>query len=89
MGRLAVAIALAVTLAGCGKDPVKSESTSNPAIEYDVLFERRGCEVGRFYDTRWVYLVICGNGSARADYQVSNGKVRYEVSSITEPTDAR
>lgn len=66
----------AVTLAGCEKPPISQENTANPEIQYDVLFNRHGCEVGRFYDNgHAVYVTMCPDqGTSSASYDQSCGK---------------
>jgi hypothetical protein len=39
-----------LALAGCDKEPVRSERTDNTEIQVDDLFTHRGCTVSRFYD---------------------------------------
>lgn len=69
-----------VALTACGKkDPnsQRTERTTNSEINFEVMFERRGCEIGRFYDgSRYIYVTLCdGNRtSSRIEYRTSCGK---------------
>lgn len=53
-------------------------TTENPKISDEVLFTRKGCEVGRFLDYgRPVYVTICpdlGLSAAQSSYVESCGK---------------
>jgi hypothetical protein len=47
-------------LAGCGKNPEKVESSTNPEIPVGKLFTHDGCIVYRFVDaTRYHYFANC------------------------------
>jgi hypothetical protein len=76
--KLAAAFMAAVSLAGCGVNPVSTQPTENPDVAYSVLFNRNGCEVGRFYDYgRPVYITTCpsaGTSAAQWSHTESCGK---------------
>ena len=55
------------TAAGCAKAPIAKEATDNPEIQYEVLLNRSGCEVGRFTDHgRPVYVTMCPEAGTSA-----------------------
>lgn len=56
MLRRLLLLLVAVTLAGCSKDPVAVSSTDNQEIPVAELFTHKGITVYRFSDGgRWVY----------------------------------
>ncbi len=72
----------ALAIFGCSKEPKRVEQTTNKDIQFEVLFTRHGCEVGRFYDAgHSVYSVICPDGPSRVEYYVPNGRsvTKYET----------
>lgn len=81
-------------LAACNKPAASVSGTDNPNISYEVLFNRQGCEVGRFQDAgRNVYVTICPSGeqTSSTSYQQSEGKTSYpvmntQVNGSTAPT---
>ncbi len=75
---LAAVTLSAFMLVSCAKDPISTETTENPQIPYSVLFNRHGCEVGRFSDSgRSVYVTLCpenGTSKSHTRYTESCGK---------------
>ena len=75
---LAAAFMAVAALAGCAQAPMETVHTENPNIEYSVLFNRNGCEIGRFYDHgRPVYVTTCpeaGTSSSQWSHSESCGK---------------
>lgn len=80
----AVGLAALVGVAGCANDPISTVSTENPQISYSVLFNRNGCEVGRFKDAgEYVYITICpGAGTSSTSYDVTEGKATRPVMNV-------
>ena len=77
--KIAAAAFMAVAaLAGCARAPMETQPTENPDISYSVLFNRHGCEVGRFYDHgRPVYVTVCpdsGVSASQSSHTESCGK---------------
>jgi starvation-inducible outer membrane lipoprotein len=80
---LGLMVTAALGLTGCASDPQRTEATSNKDIKYDVLFERHGCEFGRFNDGgHYVYTTICPNGSAQTEYTRPQGKATVQEQSL-------
>jgi hypothetical protein len=46
----AALLVMVVWLQGCSHDPVSSESTNNPQVPVELMFEHDSCKVYRFYD---------------------------------------
>lgn len=64
---IAALFGVAAVVSGCAKAPIETVQTENPEISYSVLFNRHGCEVGRFEDSgRAVYVTICPEGGTSA-----------------------
>lgn len=76
-------VAAAALIAACARPAIQVEATENPAIKYEVLFTREGCEVGRFIDYgRPVYVTICpaaGVSASQSSRVESCGKNCYAV----------
>lgn len=64
-------IAGILLLVACKKQPVEIELKGN--FEVELLFEKDGCKVYRFYDGRYVYYSDC-RGKVEYEYRTSNGK---------------
>jgi hypothetical protein len=79
MKRLALCgLLVAVAAIGCRKDAQQKQATSNSNFELELLFERDGMKVYRFYDGNAVY--ICDvRGTVQWDETRSNGKTTYKV----------
>ncbi|MCW8311454.1 DUF4884 domain-containing protein [Sphingobacterium sp. InxBP1] len=76
---LAIAIVALLSLVfSCGKDAIKSEQTNNRDIELELLFEKDGCKVYRFYDG--MYYVYWSNCSGRTEY---NYRVKSGNTTVT------
>lgn len=75
-------------LSGCANKPITTEKTNNSNIDYEVLFIRHGCEIGRFNDNRYVYITICPNGNSLSEtmYMESCGKncIKSEIQTNTQ-----
>jgi hypothetical protein len=52
-----------IFLAGCAKDGIQTEKTTNPNIKVELLLEHDECKVYRFMDSHWVYFTKCGETS--------------------------
>ena len=62
-------------LTGCSKDPVSSESTNNPQVPVELMFEHEGCRIYRFHDGgRRHYFVRCRNEIASTSSTQRCGK---------------
>lgn len=76
--RVASILGTLLLLAACARPALSTHTTENPKISYEVLFTRRGCEVGRFLDYgRPVYVTICpdlGLSASQSSYVESCGK---------------
>lgn len=58
----------------CAKTPQSVEQSSNSEIQIQLLFEKDGCKVYRFYDCgHAVYFTDC-RGKVEYEYYQSNGK---------------
>lgn len=58
---------LFLALAGCTKDPIKTESSNNADVPVDLLFEHDGCKVYRFKDGGYnIYYTKCQQSSQTA-----------------------
>lgn len=68
-----------VLIAGCHKDAQETHSTTNSDIEVELLFEKDGCKVYRFYDGRSIYWCNC-EGSVTYD---TGGKHSVDVDTFT------
>lgn len=80
---MVVAIVLLVLLfSGCANKPVEGDlPTNNTNVPVDLLFERDGCRMYRFFDAgHYRYFVTCERSSASVSWQYtqcqSNGKSR-------------
>jgi hypothetical protein len=74
---LAAVLTGAALLAGCAQPAVQTIPTENSSINYEVLFTRNGCEVGRFIDYgRPVYVTTCpgGTSASQSSHTESCGK---------------
>jgi hypothetical protein len=56
--------ALFVGTVGCFASPVAVNSTNNPNIDVELLFEHDGCKVYRFNDHSYHYFARCDGPSA-------------------------
>lgn len=65
-------VLVATMLLGCNIDPVEKSYSGNAEIQ--LLFEKDGCKMYRFWDSRWVYWCNC-QGSVSWK---QSGKHRYE-----------
>ena len=65
-------IALSIMLTSCHKDPVSSETKGDFQVE--LLFEKDGLKVYRFYDGRYHYFTSKGETMTTQ----SSGKDEYE-----------
>ena len=72
-------IIIAILLTGCMKDAQQKEGTSNGNFNVELLFEKDGCKVYRFFDGgHAIYWTDC-RGKLETAYRQSNGKSSYEV----------
>ena len=63
----------------CEKTPQRVEQSSNSEIQIQLLFEKDGCKVYRFYDCGYaVYFTDC-RGKVEYEYYQSNGKSGHNV----------
>lgn len=68
-----MALILAVALAACVEEPISTESTNNPDIPVQKLFEYDDCTVYRFWDDGRKYFVKCkSSASAQAMWSESH-----------------
>lgn len=73
---LVILLASAFFITSCYKNAQHEEQTSNLSFKLEVLFEKEGCKVYRFYDAgRAVYWTDC-RGVVSTEYFVKNG---YDV----------
>ena len=79
---MALAAAAIVWLVGCTKDPVSVNTTNNPSMKVELLFEYEGCKVYRFQDyvnhyftncTQTISTVNCGKNCYREE-NIGSGK---------------
>jgi hypothetical protein len=62
----------------CGKQEQRVEETTNNNIKVDLLFEKDGCKVYRFYDYgRAIYFTDC-RGKVEYTYRQQNGKTSHD-----------
>lgn len=77
--KVAAAVAIpAFILTACDKPAIEEAKTDNSEITYSVMFNRHGCEVGRFVDAgRNIYVTFCpseGTSNAQWSHGESCGK---------------
>lgn len=67
--------------ASCKRDSVSIEQ--NADFEIELLFEKDGCKMYRFWDGRWVYWSTC---DSKTSWVESNGKtsMTHEVNTNTK-----
>ncbi|WP_312190174.1 hypothetical protein, partial [Sphingobacterium sp.] len=63
----------------CREEAIKTERTEVNGIKLDLLFEKDGCKVYRFYDGQAVYWSDC-RGNIEYDYK--SGKATYKQQTI-------
>lgn len=73
------ALALLSLVFSCHQDPIKTESTEVNGIKLELLFEKDGCKVYRFYDGRYIYWSDC---SGRIEHNYRSGKTNYKQQTI-------
>lgn len=86
---------LLLVAAGCAKEPVSKEETSNPEVGVDILFDYDGCRMYRFHDAgEYRYFARCGQQVtvAWSDSKTqSNGKTtttytkHFEIPTVVKP----
>lgn len=80
---LTCALAAALLVTGCAKNPVSTNSTSNPNVEVDKLFTFDGCTIYRFTDNNnYIYYSKCGS-SSDVSWQQPKGKTSYPTEVVT------
>lgn len=84
-----IALISLLALSACSAEPMETTSTTNPEVPVSLLFEKDGCKVYRFYDTRTHYFVKCENSSSDSTISTEHcgkGCVRdSEINTSYEP----
>lgn len=76
---LALALCSALLFSGCAKEPLGTERTNNSAITVELLFEKDGVKVYRFYDNgRAIYYTDARGCTQWSEYH-NTGKSSYTV----------
>ncbi len=70
-----ILIIITVTLYSCDGKKAAQETYQHGEFKLELLFEKDGCKMYRFFDGRTVYWANC-EGRIQADYESSNGKSR-------------
>ncbi len=77
---LAVSTIALLSLAfSCREEAIKTETTDVNGIKLELLFEKDGCKVYRFYDGRYIYWSDC---SGRTEYNYRSGKTDYKQQTL-------
>lgn len=76
---LVAAVAFLSLVSSCREEPIKTERTEVNGIKLDLLFEKDGCKVYRFYDGQAVYWSDC-RGNIEYDYK--SGKAAYKQQTL-------
>lgn len=85
MKKIILLVTISIFLFSCEKEKQSEEKTTNSAINVDLLFEKDGCKIYRFYDNgQAVYFTDC-RGRVEYEYTTSNGKSsqKYRVQNET------
>ncbi len=74
MKKIILLFSISIFLFSCEKEQQAVEQTSNAAVNVDLLFEKDGCKVYRFYDNGYaIYFTDC-RGRVEYKYTTSTGK---------------
>lgn len=73
-------LALSSLINSCAETAIKSEVTSGNGIKLELLFEKDGCKVYRFYDAG--YLIYWSDCSGRIEYDYRSNKTHRKQQTI-------
>lgn len=81
---------IALLFIGCREEAQETAITTNPNVEVQLLFEKDGCKIYRFYDGRWIYYTDC-RGKVDATYKTTthNGKTTNTTTHYLENETVR
>lgn len=74
------ALALLSLAFSCNQQAIKTETTEVNGIKLELLFEKEGCKVYRFYDG--MYYVYWSDCSGRTEYSHKSGKIIYKQQTL-------
>lgn len=77
---------LLLFLSACKKNAIQVIHTDFNNIKLELLFEKDGCKMYRFYDDHYVYWSDC-SGRVESQYQESSGKGNLSTGTVTAITD--
>ena len=84
MKKTIILAAALLSLAACRKREQSVEATTNSNFNLELLFEKDGCKVYRFYDQRWVYYTTC-DGSVQYEQKHGKSTDQYETMTTSQP----
>lgn len=73
------ALALLLLAFSCKEEAIKTETTDVNGIKLELLFEKDGCKVYRFYDGRYIYWSNCAGS---IEYNYRSGKTDYKQQTL-------
>lgn len=83
--KIFAAIAVGLFLTAC-KPATQTDRTNNPDISVDLLFEKDGCQVYRFWDFGWHYFASCPGSAVTTPKVCGKGCIRdEEIPTVGEP----
>lgn len=76
-------LGLAIGLTSCLKEPISSNQTNNSEFKIDLLFEKDGHKIYRFYDNGTYHYFVIGNGIVESNRDEDDQTITETIQTLS------